>query len=62
MLILGNVYNYYNSLQKDNFINKIIYCIGNATVTESTDNKNEDTTVSNTDAKEKDSDIKKESR
>lgn len=28
MLMLGNVYNYYNSLsEEDNFINKIIYCM-----------------------------------
>jgi hypothetical protein len=27
ILMLGNVYNYYNSLQEDNFINKIIYCM-----------------------------------
>lgn len=26
-IMLGNVYNYYNSLQEDNFINKIIYCM-----------------------------------
>lgn len=27
MIMLGNVYNYYNSLKKENFINKIIYCM-----------------------------------
>ncbi|NFG42499.1 hypothetical protein FC789_15290 [Clostridium botulinum] len=27
MIMLGNVYNYYNSLSEDSFINKIIYCM-----------------------------------
>lgn len=27
MIMLGNVYNYYNSLSEDKFINKIIYCM-----------------------------------
>ena len=27
MIMLGNVYNYYNSLKEENFINKIIYCM-----------------------------------
>lgn len=27
MIMLGNVYNYYNSLEEENFINKIIYCM-----------------------------------
>ena len=27
MIMLGNVYNYYNSLQEDDFMNKIIYCM-----------------------------------
>lgn len=27
MIMLGNVYNYYNSLKEDNFVNKIIYCM-----------------------------------